>query len=518
MKKILLILSILIITNSVFSHDAHHENVTLKEWNPKGKTFNGSFLYHKKDSIFFENDLHHVIGFTLNNFEGEEKNILQHKIEEVNDLNKPLNYRQVYHHTPAHSYFSYVLLGMFFLVGFVLFALFKRKNRKVKFIFSLLMFGFIAVLCGFTDPYTIQSAFLPFAPNVNTFWDNDYFYVESKGIPTTHTMMVGISNHGWQQQVPIPQCYIGANAWSIPLNPVMATTPIPVDQVHFTRGAIAIAVNGVPIFNPYTNTGVDAFLDGQLDDFGGHSGKGDDYHYHTAPLHLYNQTTSTLPIAYAFDGFAVYGSLEPDGSQLLALDANHGHLYNGVYHYHGTNTAPYMIAKFAGVVTEDATHQLIPQAHANPVRTENWTPLNGALINSCTPNTSNNGYNLSYTLNGVSGYATNYAWNGSTYSFNYVTPSGSNSVNYNGFVQCDLPLSITENFNINELVLFPNPFYERITVKNPKDNQIYVLINSFGQIIYSGKKINEQNFSHLNSGVYYLQVQDNKQTIKLIKK
>lgn len=517
MKKNIIILTLLIFVTSVFAHDVHNEPPTLKEWNLDGRSFKGSFLYHKKDSVFFENEMHQVLGFSLNNFVGAEKKYLQNKIKEVNHLNEPLNNNPKREHLNTNLSTIYYLVGIFLLIALAVVVFLTKKSQKVKSILPVVIFGISIILYSFTDPYEVQSAFLPFAPNVNTFWDNTYFYVESKGIPTSHTMMVGISNHGWQQQVPIPQCYIGANAWSIPLNPVMAPTPIPVDQVHFTRGAIAIAVNGVPIFNPYTNTGVDAYLDGQLDSFGGHSGKGDDYHYHTAPLHLYNQTTNTLPIAYAFDGFAVFGSLEPDGTQMISLDANHGHLYNGVYHYHGTNTAPYMIAKFAGVVTEDATHQLIPQAQASPVRTENWTPLNGALITSCTPNISSNGYDLSYTLNGISGYATNYSWSGPNYSFNYVTPSGNNVTNYNGFNQCELPLSTFENSIFNNLLIYPNPFNEELSVKNSNDNQFYVLFNSFGQVIYSGIKMNEQNFSHLNSGIYYLQVEGNKELIKLIK-
>jgi hypothetical protein len=103
------------------------------------------------------------------------------------------------------------------------------------------------------DPVWMDSAFAPFRPAVNTRWDNNWFYVESKGIPA-HNMMVGITS--WQQQVPIYQCYIGTNAWSIPMNPVKAITPVPVNNQHFLRGAVAIAANGVPIFNPYTNTGL----------------------------------------------------------------------------------------------------------------------------------------------------------------------------------------------------------------------------------------------------------------------
>jgi YHYH protein len=254
------------------------------------------------------------------------------------------------------------------------------------------LFSFAKNTLSTTDPAFVTSAFAPFASTVSTTYDANYFYVNSTGIPN-HTMMVGISNHGWQQQVPISKCYINTNHWTIPLNPVLAATPVPVSATHFTKGAIAMAANGVPIFNYHTNTGVDSFLDGQLDNYGGHCGRGDDYHYHTAPLHLITlgQTTYNLPIAFGLDGYAVYGTLEPTGDPMATLDANHGHYFNGVYHYHGTATAPYMIGNMVGQVTEDATLQIIPQPQGNPVRTENWTPLNGALITSCVAN-ANNGY------------------------------------------------------------------------------------------------------------------------------
>ena len=77
-------------------------------------------------------------------------------------------------------------------------------------------------------------------------WDNEYLFIESNGMPR-HEMMVGIT--AWQQQIPIPQNYTGDNAWRIPLKPVPADKPMSTNTGFF-RGAIAIAVNGIPIFNP----------------------------------------------------------------------------------------------------------------------------------------------------------------------------------------------------------------------------------------------------------------------------
>src|SRR5262245_58783062 len=63
------------------------------------------------------------------------------------------------------------------------------------------------------------AAFDAFAPRVTVRWDERLLFIESNGLPA-HQMMVGITN--WQQQVPVPQRYTGANAWQIPLTPVPA--------------------------------------------------------------------------------------------------------------------------------------------------------------------------------------------------------------------------------------------------------------------------------------------------------
>ena len=91
------------------------------------------------------------------------------------------------------------------------------------------------------DPHGV---FQRFGSKVGTRRDGRYLWVESDGMPT-HRMMVGIT--AWQQQVPLPQPYRGANAWPIPLQPTPAKTPMSAKD-NFFRGAIAVAANGIPIF------------------------------------------------------------------------------------------------------------------------------------------------------------------------------------------------------------------------------------------------------------------------------
>ena len=223
----------------------------------------------------------------------------------------------------------------------------------------------------------IAEAFAPFEKrgDIKTRRDDRWFFVESNGVPD-HPLMVGIRS--WQQQVPLPQKYVGDNAWRIPLHPVPAANPATTKD-RFLRGAIAVAVNGIPIFNPLNNRGEDALAIGELDDYGGHCGRADDYHYHVAPVHLEKVVGKGQPVAFALDGYPIYGYTEPDGSPVKDLDWMGGHEdAAGNYHYHATKAYPYLNGGFRGEVTE-RDGQVDPQPRAQGVR-EALQPLRGATI------------------------------------------------------------------------------------------------------------------------------------------
>lgn len=242
---------------------------------------------------------------------------------------------------------------------------------------------------------SIQKSFEKFSPAVKTRADDKNFFVESNGMPD-HPLMVGIT--AWQQQVPLPQKYFGANAWQFPLFPVEAKEKLSAKD-HFFRGAIAIAADGVPIFNPIKNDGhTDTYLAGELDDHGGHSGRGDDYHYHIAPVYLEKQLGKGLPVAFAMDGYPIYGYTDPDGKTPKDLDHFNGHTTAKLgYHYHATKTYPYLNGGFHGEVTEQEG-QVHPQPHAHSPRPAT-TPLKGAKITDFKVVKAGS-YSLTYTLNG----------------------------------------------------------------------------------------------------------------------
>ncbi|MFN9125248.1 MAG: YHYH protein, partial [bacterium] len=263
-----------------------------------------------------------------------------------------------------------------------------------------------------------------FAPFVKTRFDDRWLYVESDGLPHAPLemrMMVGIT--AWQQQVPLPQPYTGSNAWQIPLKPELADKPIS-GRTALMRGAVALAANGIPIFNALNNRGVDSFSIGELDEFGGHCGRGDDYHYHAAPLAIEKVVGKGKPIAYALDGFPIYGLFDPkvkEGDDLACpcgshepLDELNGHFcevpkgegFGGgtrSYHYHASKTFPYINGGMRGKVEVEGSGtdtQVVPQPRAIGVRPA-LQQLRGAKITGF-EQTGPKAWSLRYEVGGKS--------------------------------------------------------------------------------------------------------------------
>jgi hypothetical protein len=378
-----------------------------------------------------------VISAKLDDFSYSNQVNLSKKIAFLKQINhdKQLVENTVFSSNPFNLQ-AFTMLLLTFLSFLILQKVRKLYFLKLTFLFGISVIFFYAcktdttvsasttttTTISKTDPAFIESTFTPFKASIKTRYDDTYFYVESEGIPS-HNMMVGITS--WQQQVPIPQGYTGSNAWSIPLKPEFAATPLSL-KTNLLKGAVAIAPNGVPIFNPLNNRGEDAFAIGELDQWGGHCGKADDYHYHITPLH-FEATAGNNPIAMALDGFAIYGSKEPDATTMQTLDEYHGHTFKNVYHYHATTTYPYFIGSMRGKISIDPAttapeNQIIPQAKMTPIRPAG-EPLKGASITNF-KSTGSNAYSLEYTVNAQKGYI-NYSWdNAGNYTYTFIGTDG----------------------------------------------------------------------------------------------
>ena len=183
-----------------------------------------------------------------------------------------------------------------------------------------------------------------------------------------------------------------------------------------------MAVNGIPIFNPLNNRGDDAYLFGELDEYGGHCGRADDYHYHIAPVHLEKQVGKGNIIAYALDGYPIYGYDEADGAKVVGLDWLNGHKdADGNYHYHATKKYPYINGGFYGEVVE-REGQVDPQPRAEGVR-EALPPLRGAKIVGF-KQTRPNSYLLTYDMSGRKGTVAYTVNTNGTVAFKFTDISG----------------------------------------------------------------------------------------------
>lgn len=446
------ILSIVIVLLSVCSALAHpNEHLYSSQssnriWKFKDKSFaaEGSFYFFKDGNVFIHSNRGQVITFSLAELSWMDNNFVANKVALLEHINSVKPVVIIPENTPKVFPWLTILVSVAGLLLVFLWTALSRFKIELHVLKPALVVASVCLLVLFpfackkdsstnttvtpstitkNDPTLMAAAFVPYKSLVTTRFDANYFYIDSPlGLPA-HNMMVGITN--WQQQVPIPQTYTGSNAWSIPLTSEVATTLLNAKS-NFMKGAMAIAVNGIPIFNPLNNRGEDSYLIGELDNWGGHCGKADDYHYHIPPSHL-SATSGNLPIAYALDGYAVYGAKEADGSAMTTLDDFHGHsASDGSYHYHATSTYPYMIATMRGKVNLDPNttapeNQILPQASTKPIRPAT-SPLTGAkIINFST--LSPTSYKLEYQVNSKSGFI-NYSWDETKYTFTFTDTSG----------------------------------------------------------------------------------------------
>jgi len=451
MKTVFIFLLASIVSITLMAHPGGHfeqdGKLILNTWTLKsGKEIKGNFSHVKGDRLFLEGVDGHLVSRSFDELSAQDLKLVQFKQARMAALNGGNEVSVNRSYSPANLSF-YV---MAFLLLVLLFIKSRRKDRQlVSKAINLnqstqaavgIMFAIASIYAckkaivtsAGTTPTTIipktrttflDSSFADYKPGLETRSDASYYYVATSGIPA-HNMMVGITS--WQQQVPIPQLYTGSNSWAIPLQPSYAASPLST-KTNFMKGAVAVAVNGVPIFNALNNRGEDAYLIGELDNWGGHCGRADDYHYHAAPMHLSGKA-GLKPIAFALDGFAVYGSKEPEGTTMEPLDICHGHTgKNGVYHYHGTSDYPYVIGAMKGMVSTDPLtpapeNQILPQAFAKAARPA-LTPLRDATITDF-KSTASNAYSLTYRIGSKYGYV-NYSWDAlNKFSFTLIDTAG----------------------------------------------------------------------------------------------
>lgn len=430
MKKIMLVIIMIVNSLQLSAHEGGHGS-PLKEWKFATNTasLKADFIKSENDRVWLMDANHTIKTYAISEFSSEDQKYIQARTELIYSLNSAQN-------TEVDT-FSYSKLALFILGGILLLLSIIQLIKRKKIIH--LSYGFIGacmilfVSCKNSrktisiidvpqNNVALMQSFFEKFEGVATHFDDDYLYISSNGLPN-HDMMVGITN--WQQQVPINQDYTGDNSWSIPLHPKMAVNPLST-KTNLLKGAIAVAVNGIPIFNPLNNRGEDANVIGELDKWGGHCGRADDYHYHLPPLHLQNQVGTGNPIAYAVDGFPVYGETTDQLDQYLGkLNSD------GSYEYHTIKKYPYFIAGMRGEVKLDPNskapeNQVTPQPRTHELRPA-LRPLKGAEIVAF-KSLGTNSYALTYRLNSKE-YTINYKWdNSSTYTYEFINPDGTSTI------------------------------------------------------------------------------------------
>lgn len=431
MKKILLLVLINAFSINLIAHEGGHGE-PLKEWTVTSNTspIKADFIKSEHNKVWLMDSNHAILTYQLSDFSPEDQAFIKTRseiIQSLNDTPDPVL------NSFLHSKLALIALGGLLLIFSGIQLIIRKKivhlsygviGAGILLIVSCKKNSSVISTISTVPPNNVSTmkAFFEKFDGVTTFSDNNYLYISSNGLPN-HEMMTGISN--WQQQVPINQNYTGTNSWAIPLNPKMAANPLST-KTNLLKGAIAVAVNGIPIFNPLNNRGEDANLIGELDKWGGHCGRADDYHYHLPPVHLQKQVGEGAPLAYAVDGFPVYGETTDKLDEYLGKMTS-----NGSYQYHTIKQYPYLIAGMRGEVKLDPNsaapeNQVTPQPRTQETRPA-LSPLKGAEITEF-KSLGTNSYSLKYKLNAKE-YTVKYKWDSNnTYTYEFINPDGTSKI------------------------------------------------------------------------------------------
>ncbi|NNF09772.1 MAG: YHYH protein [Acidimicrobiia bacterium] len=203
-------------------------------------------------------------------------------------------------------------------------------------------------------------------PEVSATCDGDSIVVTSNGIPDYTYIETSPGQPGAQNL-----------EFTLPADPAPADTVTDVPLL----GTAAVAVNGVPIYGPTEGTGGDVLsLVGALSECGSHNGPAG-FHMHLFSVSdttdcLYDAedlTDGPVLIGYAFDGYPIYSgngiyesSWQLTDESLFATDTWSAHTYvegsgdldqcngltdtGGSYAYYSTDTFPYVLGCYSGVV------------------------------------------------------------------------------------------------------------------------------------------------------------------------
>ncbi|MEY3499376.1 MAG: hypothetical protein RL308_1045 [Bacteroidota bacterium] len=98
-------------------------------------------------------------------------------------------------------------------------------------------------------------------------------------------------------------------------------------------------------------------------------------------------------------------------------------------------------------------------------------------------------------------------------NYNYLCSEMTNLVGGTSF--CN---ALGVNTIESQVSVSPNPFHNFISIKSTSGNENYKLYSNLGQLIYEGNAIENQDFSSLANGIYFLKISDKATTtVKLIK-
>lgn len=106
----------------------------------------------------------------------------------------------------------------------------------------------------------------------------------------------------------------------------------------------------------------------------------------------------------------------------------------------------------------------------------------------------------------------------------YICPAQITVMHMKGVIIVQTPTAVEKNKSFHDLIVYPNPAYSILTVKNPNNQRSlkYLVMDNSGKKVLTGDitgEIEQFDISSLPKGIYYIQmVGDRRRSAKFIRK
>ena len=165
-KKLIIVITTIIFSGNLFSHDINSHVLNLREWKISNSTVKASFMLYKNGMVVLEKENLQTVTLPISSFSINDQKFINNRVKAIDVLNTQLDIQKAHTQSKNNTNtmeFALLLITSVLFIGYMLI-----RKKKLSHVSYLLVVGILSVLYSFrtkalkflnvnTNPLTIDS-------------------------------------------------------------------------------------------------------------------------------------------------------------------------------------------------------------------------------------------------------------------------------------------------------------------------------------------------------------------------